>query len=61
MVPAVGVNLVTYFSDSVLSKLVPFFVVSKDPIESHLGICETFSAQRWDLVLQTAVDRNNEL
>ena len=38
-----------------------FFVTSKDPIESHLGIREAFYAQRWDLVLQTAVDGNNEV
>ena len=61
MVPVVGVNHATYFSDSVLDEWFPFFVTSKDPIESHLGIREALYAQRWDLVLQTAVDGNNEV
>ena len=33
----------------------PFFVTSKDPIQSHLGIREAFYAQRWDLVLLVAL------
>ena len=61
MVSVVGVNLTTYFSNSVLDERFPFFVPSKDPIQSHLGIRETFYAQRWNLVLQTAMDRNNEV
>ena len=61
MVPVVGVNLATYFSNSVLDERFPFLVTSKDLIQCHLGICEAFYAQRWDLVLQTAVDRNNEV
>ena len=61
MVPVVGVDLVTYFSNSVLDEQFPFCVTSKGPIQSHLGICVAFYAQRWDLVLQTTVDRNNEV
>ena len=61
MVPVVGVNLATYFSNSVLDKWFPFFVTFKDPMYSHLGIREAFYGQGWDLVPQTAVDRNNEV
>ena len=61
MVPLIGLNLATYFSDSVLNELLPFLVTSNDPIEGYLGICEAFYAQRRDLVLETAVDRNYEL
>ena len=57
MVPVAGVNLATYFSNSVLDEQFPFLVPSNDPIQCHLGIREAFYAQRWDLVLQTAVDR----
>ena len=61
LVPVVGVNLAMYFSNSILDEQFPFFVTSKDPMQSHLGIREAFYAQRWNLVLQTAVDRNNEV
>ena len=44
MIPVVGMNVVMYLCDSVLNKLFPFFVTSKDPIESHLGICKAFYA-----------------
>ena len=60
MVPVVGVNLASYLSDSVLDEWFPLLVTPKDPVESHLGVCKALHTQRRDLVLQTAVDRNNE-